>query len=214
MRLVLLGAPGSGKGTQANYLVRDLAIPHISTGDILREAAKNGTPLGLQAKTFMERGALVPDGLMLDLVRERLSQPDAARGFLLDGFPRTVAQADGLDRIMADAGARLDRVISLDVDPGELVRRLTARWSCPKCGAIYNLISQPPQQAGVCDACGTALEQRKDDRRETVDNRLQVYATQTAPLIEYYAERGLLLTVDGGQAPEAVYGSFKGRLRA
>lgn len=214
MRLVLLGAPGSGKGTQANFLVRDLGIPHISTGDILREAAKNGTPLGLQAKGYMEQGALVPDALMLDLVRERLAQPDAARGFLLDGFPRTVAQADGLDRILGEAGARLDRVISLDVPAAELVRRLTARWSCPRCGAIFNLISQPPRVAGICDACGTALEQRKDDRRETVENRLQVYASQTAPLIEYYGGRGLLLTADGGQAPEAVYGSFKGRLRA
>jgi len=214
MRLVLLGAPGSGKGTQAAHLARDLAIPHISTGDILRESVKRGAQLGLSAKAFMDRGALVPDDVMLGLVRERLSQADASPGFLLDGFPRTVAQADGLDRILEAAGARLDRVISLEVAASELVRRLTARWSCPKCGAIFNLISQPPRLVGICDACNAALEQRQDDRRETVENRLRIYADQTAPLIEYYRGRGLLLTVDGGQAPEAVYGSFKGRLRA
>jgi adenylate kinase len=214
MRIILLGAPGSGKGTQANYLVKDFAIPHISTGDILREAARNGTPLGLKATTFMTQGALVPDELMLDLVRERLAQPDAQNGFLLDGFPRTVAQADGLDRILVGQGAKLDRVISLDVAAHELIKRLTARWSCAKCGAIYNLISQPPRLVGICDACGTALEQRPDDRRETVENRLRVYENQTAPLRQYYDAQKVLLPVEGNQAPEQVYRSLKEKLSA
>ncbi|MDI6740017.1 MAG: adenylate kinase [Candidatus Edwardsbacteria bacterium] len=212
MRLVLLGAPGSGKGTQANYLAKDFAIPHISTGDILREAVRNGTALGLKAKTCMEQGALVPDGLMLDLVRERLAQPDAQKGFLLDGFPRTVAQADGLDQILGALRQRLDTVISLEVESGELIKRLTARWSCPKCGAIFNLISQPPRLIGICDACGTALEQRPDDRRETVENRLKVYESQTAPLKAYYGAKGWLLSAPGDQAPESVYRSLKEKL--
>ena len=214
MRLVLLGAPGSGKGTQANFLVQDLAIPHISTGDILREAAKNGTPLGLQAKGYMEQGALVPDDLMMELIKQRLSQPDAQKGFLLDGFPRTVAQADGLNDILGAIGSSLDRVISLEVPGNELIKRLTARWSCPKCGAIYNLISQPPRLVGICDACGTALEQRPDDKRETVENRLRVYQAQTAPLIQYYRAKGWLLTVAGDQEPDQVYRSFKDQLTA
>lgn len=214
MRFVLLGAPGSGKGTQANYLVKEFSIPHISTGDILREADRNGTPLGRKAKAFMEQGALVPDDLVLDLVRERMAQPDAQDGFLLDGFPRTVAQADGLDQILTGLRQKLDYVVSLDVAEHELIRRLTARWSCPKCGAIYNLISQPPKLVGICDACGTALEQRPDDRRETVENRLKVYESQTAPLRQYYAAKQLLLPVDGAQAPELVYRSFKETLSA
>jgi adenylate kinase len=214
MRLVLLGAPGSGKGTQANFLVQDFAIPHISTGDILREAAKNGTPLGLKAKGYMEQGALVPDDLMMELIKQRLSQPDAQKGFLLDGFPRTVAQADGLNDILKAIGTKLDRVISLEVPGNELIKRLTARWSCPKCGAIFNLISQPPKLVGICDACGSALEQRPDDKRETVENRLRVYEAQTAPLIQYYRTKGWLLAVAGDQAPDQVYRSFKEKLTA
>jgi len=212
MRLVLLGAPGSGKGTQANFLVGDFAIPHISTGDILREAAKNGTPLGLKAKGYMEQGALVPDDLMMALIKDRLSQPDAQQGFLLDGFPRTVAQADGLNAILDGMGTKLDKVISLEVPAASLIRRLTARWSCPTCGAIFNLISQPPKLVGVCDACGTALEQRPDDKRETVENRLKVYEAQTAPLKQYYGAKGWLLTANGDQAPDQVYRSFKAQL--
>ena len=212
MRLVLLGAPGSGKGTQANFLVQDFAIPHISTGDILREAAKNGTPLGLKAKGYMEQGALVPDELMMELIKQRLSQPDAQQGFLLDGFPRTVAQADGLNAILGGLGRKLDRVISLEVPAASLIKRLTARWSCPKCGAIFNLISQPPRLVGICDACGAALEQRPDDKRETVENRLKVYEAQTAPLKQYYSAKGWLLTVNGDQAPDQVYRSFKAQL--
>lgn len=213
MRLILFGAPGSGKGTQAKMAGQELGVPHISTGDILRQAVKEGTPLGLKAKSYMDSGALVPDGLMLDLIRERLGQNDASKGFLLDGFPRTVAQAEGLERLLSELGVKIDAVISLDVDHEELVRRLTSRRMCPKCGAIYNLISQPPRTEGICDACGSALEQRADDRRSTVENRLAVYREQTAPVMEYYRFRGLLKPVDGSKAPDEVYRSFKSALQ-
>lgn len=192
---------------------QELGVPHISTGDILRQAVKEGTPLGLKAKSYMDSGALVPDGLMLDLIRERLGQNDASKGFLLDGFPRTVAQAEGLERLLSELGVKIDAVISLDVDHEELVRRLTSRRMCPKCGAIYNLISQPPRTEGICDACGSALEQRADDRRSTVENRLAVYREQTAPVMEYYRSRGLLKPVDGSKAPDEVYRSFKSALQ-
>lgn len=212
MRLILFGAPGSGKGTQANLAGRDLGVPHVSTGDILRQSVKDGTPLGLKAKAFMDSGALVPDELMLELIGERLSRPDAAAGFLLDGFPRTVPQAEGLDGLLARLGTGLDAVVSLEVDPEELVRRLTSRRTCPKCRAIYNLIFQPPRSEGVCDACGGALEQRVDDQRSTVENRLRVYQQQTAPVVDYYRARGLLRPVDGSRSPEEVQRSFKAAL--
>jgi adenylate kinase len=212
MKLILFGAPGSGKGTQAKMAGQELGVPHISTGDILRQSVKDGTPLGLKAKSFMDSGALVPDDLMLDLIRERLGRPDAAKGFLLDGFPRTVAQAEGLDRLLSGLGMKIDAVISLEVDTEELVRRLTSRRMCPKCGAIYNLISQPPRAEGICDACGSALEQRADDRRSTVENRLAVYREQTSPVMDYYRSQGLLAPVDGSKSPEEVYRSFKSAL--
>lgn len=212
MRLILFGAPGSGKGTQAKLAGQELGVPHISTGDILRQSVKEGTPLGLKAKSFMDSGALVPDDLMLDLIRERLGWPDASRGFLLDGFPRTVAQAEGLDRLLAGLGMKIDAVISLEVDAEELVLRLTSRRMCPKCGAIYNQISQPPRAEGICDACGSALEQRADDRRSTVENRLAVYREQTSPVMDYYRSQGLLKPVDGSKSPEEVYRSFKSAL--
>lgn len=212
MKLILFGAPGSGKGTQAKLAGQELGVPHISTGDILRQSVKEGTPLGLKAKSFMDSGALVPDDLMLDLIRERLGRPDASRGFLLDGFPRTVAQAEGLDRLLAGLGMKIDAVISLEVDAEELVLRLTSRRMCPKCGAIYNQISQPPRAEGICDACGSALEQRADDRRSTVENRLAVYREQTSPVMDYYRSQGLLKPVDGSKSPEEVYRSFKSAL--
>ncbi len=209
MRLILFGAPGSGKGTQAKRAGQELGVPHISTGDILRQSVKEGTPLGLEAKAFMDSGALVPDQLILDLIRERLVQPDAKGGFLLDGFPRTVAQAEGLDRLLSGLGMKIDAVISLEVEAEELVRRLTSRRICPRCGAIYNQISQPPRTEGICDHCGSALEQRADDRRSTVENRLAVYREQTSPVMDYYRSQGSLKFIDGSRSPEEVYRSFK-----
>lgn len=209
MRIVLFGAPGSGKGTQAAYIVRDYGIPHISTGDMLREAARNGTDVGLRAKSFMDRGALVPDELMIEVVAQRLGKEDAARGFLLDGFPRTVEQAQKLDMMLEARSSQLDAVLWLEVDDSELVRRLTARRICTGCGAIYNVLFQTPKQAGKCDKCNSVLEQRVDDQQATAEKRLIVYQQQTAPLKGYYESRGILRKLDGSKKPEAVYGSLK-----
>ncbi|HBE74255.1 MAG TPA: adenylate kinase [candidate division Zixibacteria bacterium] len=212
MRLILFGAPGSGKGTQAKLAGQELGIPHVSTGDILRQSVKDGNPLGLKARAFMDSGALVPDDLILDMIGGRLGRPDAAAGFLLDGFPRTVAQAEGLEALLSGLGLEIDAVISLEVDPEELIRRLTARRLCPKCGAIFNLAFQPPKTEGVCDACGAPLEQRADDQRATVENRLRVYQQQTSPVMDFYRTRGLLKPVDGSRSPEEVYRSFQAAL--
>ncbi len=209
MRLILFGAPGSGKGTQAKMAGEELGVPHISTGDILRQSVKEGTALGLKAKGFMDSGALVPDGLILDMIAERLSRDDARGGFMLDGFPRTVAQAEGLDSLLKRCGQDIDAVVSLEVEPEELIKRLTSRRTCAGCGAIYNLIFQPPKAEGACDLCGGRLEQRADDQRATVENRLRVYREQTAPVMDYYRSRGLLRPVDGSRSPEEVYRSFK-----
>jgi adenylate kinase len=199
MRLVLVGAPGCGKGTHSAWMVAEYEIPQISTGDILREAVAKGTPLGREAKAFMDSGGLVPDALILDLMRERLAQPDAERGFILDGFPRTIPQAEGLDRLLTERGERLDRVIKIDLARDELVRRLTSRRVCPGCKAVYNVSFRPPRVAGVCDACGGKIVQRDDDTEATVLKRLGVYDAQTAPLVRYYTERDLLGAVDGNQ---------------
>ena len=214
MRIILFGAPGSGKGTQATFIARDFGIPHISTGDMLREAAKNGTSVGLNAKSFMDRGALVPDDVMLEVIAERLDQSDAQNGFLLDGFPRTEDQAEKLDRILKNRRSQIDLVLWLEVDFPELVKRLTARRICPSCGAIHNLVSQAPRVPGKCDKCGSALEQRVDDREQTVEKRLNVYQQQTSPIKNYYLSRGILKTIDGGQTPDLVYGSLKALLPA
>jgi adenylate kinase len=199
MRLVLVGAPGCGKGTHSAWMVAEYGIPQISTGDILREAVANDTLLGREARTFMDSGGLVPDALILDIMRERLTQPDAGRGFILDGFPRTIPQAEGLDRLLTERGERLDRVIKIDVERNELVRRLTSRRVCPGCKAVYNVSFRPPRVAGVCDACGAAIVQRDDDTEATVLKRLGVYDAQTAPLVSYYTQRSLLGAVDGNQ---------------
>jgi adenylate kinase len=204
MRLVLLGAPGCGKGTHSAWMIEALNVPQISTGDILRDSVAKGTELGQQAKTFMDSGQLVPDEVILGLVRDRLGQPDATRGFILDGFPRTIPQAEGLGTILSGRGEALDRVIKLEVDRAELVRRLTARRVCPGCRAVYNLDFRPPRRPGVCDACGTELVQRDDDREATVVRRLGVYEQQTAPLVEYYRQRGLLTAVDGNHGYASV----------
>ncbi len=204
-RLVLLGPPGAGKGTQASYLAERYGVAHIATGDILREAKAAGTPLGLLAKGYMDRGELVPDDVVIGLVRERLEQPTIReKGFLLDGFPRTVAQAEALDALLTDLGRPLEAVLNLRVDPDLLTRRLTLRRSCPACGAVYHLENRPPKVEGRCDACGGALVRRPDDAEETVRARLAVYIRQTEPLIAYYAERGLLREIDGEQPIAAV----------
>lgn len=203
MRVVFLGAPGVGKGTQADRLAARFRYPKVSTGDILREAVGNRTPLGLQAKACMDEGKLVSDGIVVGIVREKLAQPDCARGFFLDGFPRTVAQAEELDSLLRSRGQRLDRVVNVLVPREQVVRRLTGRRSCPSCKAVYHIEFAPPRQAGVCDRCGAGLVQRSDDRRETVEARLAVYEQETAPLIDYYRKQDLLSDLDGaGQVDE------------
>jgi len=199
MKLILLGPPGAGKGTQAKMLTEKFSIPQISTGDILRAAVKAGTPMGRKAKEFMDAGGLVPDEVVVGIVRDRLQEADCKNGFILDGFPRTVAQADALQTSLEEMGKGLDRVISLAVDAEALVERLTGRRTCKQCGRGYHVTFDPPRQAGVCDACGGDLFQRDDDREETIRKRLQVYEDQTAPLISYYRQAGVLMELDGMQ---------------
>jgi adenylate kinase len=204
LRLVLLGPPGVGKGTQAASLEKRTGIPHISTGEILREAMRGGAPLGVEVRASVERGELVPDDLVAALVEERLDRPEAARGFLLDGFPRTVAQADRLDRMLAERGLTLDGVVNLSVPEPEIIDRLTGRRVCGSCGTPYHVRYSPPRVEGMCDKCGGALRTRSDDTRAAITERLRVYHEQTAPLIARYQEAGLLLTVDGRGRPDEV----------
>ena len=205
MRLVLLGAPGSGKGTQAQRMQARHGVPQVSTGDLLREAVAAGTPLGRAAKTVMDAGQLVADDIMLGIIRERLAKPDAARGFILDGFPRTIAQADGLAGQLADLGLTLDAVVLLDVDPEVLLRRMAGRRSCRRCGRVFHLESNPPKPGETCaDGKPHDLFQRPDDNEQTVRERLAVYAERTRPLIEYYAKKGMLKRVDADGTLEAV----------
>ncbi len=196
MRLVLLGAPGSGKGTMATDLVREFAIPHISTGDIFRQNIKAGTPLGLEANSYIQQGALVPDAVTIAMVADRLAQADCQAGFLLDGFPRTVAQAEALDRILDQQQMPLQAVIDLQVSDESVLERLGGRMVCPGCGKTYNLSSLAPRVAGICDACGTALIQREDDKPETIRKRLANYYAQTLPVSRYYQEKGLLTAIN------------------
>ncbi len=196
MRLVLVGPPGAGKGTQAQFIAAHASISKISTGDIFRTNVSQHTPLGLEARKFMDAGDLVPDEITIGMVRDRLAEDDAAGGFLLDGFPRTVPQAQVLDEILAAMASRLDIVVELVVDDDEVVRRLSGRRTCRTCGHVWHLDFDPPSREGVCDRCGGELFQRDDDRPDTVRHRLEVYADQTAPLIAYYAERGLLVGLD------------------
>ncbi|MGD9847954.1 MAG: adenylate kinase [Desulfuromonas sp.] len=214
MKLILLGPPGAGKGTQAQMLMERYGIPQISTGDMLRAAVKNGTPMGLKAKACMDAGALVPDAVVVGIVEERLRQPDCGAGFILDGFPRTLPQADALQATLVALGKELDAVVSLEVDVDALVERLVGRRSCPSCGAGYHVRFDPPRQEGVCDRCGAGLIQREDDQETTIRKRMEVYRQQTAPLVDYYGKAGLLRSVDGmlpitqvGQALLAVLGS-------
>ncbi len=209
MKIILMGPPGAGKGTQAEKLVELYQIPHISTGDMFRKAQKDGTELGLKAKSYMEQGQLVPDEVTVGIVKERLAEDDCKNGFLLDGFPRTVQQADALDGILKELGMALDRVINIEVDKGLLVDRLTGRRVCRSCGATFHVINKAPKVEGVCDKCGGELYQRNDDKVETVSNRLDVYAAQTAPLIEYYQSKDIMSSVDGSKSMEDVLANIR-----
>ena len=197
MNLILLGPPGCGKGTQAKILIDTYHIPQISTGDILREAIKKESPLGIEAKTHMDQGSLVPDHLVIKIIEERLKQTDCNRGFILDGFPRTVAQAEALDTTLSEMGSKLEYVFSIEVDDEELIRRLTGRRVCRKCGESYHIEFNPPRQDGLCDSCQGELYQRDDDKEETIKNRLKVYQDQTSPLINFYQRKKVLHSVDG-----------------
>jgi adenylate kinase len=206
MRLILLGAPGVGKGTQANRLTEKFGIPHISTGDILRKEIQDETPLGIQARDILAEGKLVTDDLILELVEDRLKQPDAQAGFLLDGFPRTTPQAVGLDGLLDRLDAALDAIIALGVENEVLLRRLAARRICPNCSAVYNLVVNPPQEMDTCDHCGNhGLVQRDDDNPETIKKRLAMYQKHTLPLLSYYRPGGHLLEIDGDGPVETVY---------
>ena len=204
MRLIFLGPPGAGKGTQAKALAREWGVPQVSTGEMLRDAVKAGTPLGREAQRVMESGGLVSDDVMVGIIAERLRQPDAARGFILDGFPRTIAQAEALNRLLKDLGQGLDAVVYFDVPEAELIRRLTGRRLCRQCQTAYHLVSAPPRREGICDRCGGELYQRDDDSEPTVRHRLEVYARQTAPLLDYYRGRSLLTTVKADGDVESI----------
>lgn len=204
MRAILMGPPGAGKGTQAAVLVERMQIPHISTGDMFRAAIKAGTPLGLKAKEYLDSGALVPDEVTIGIVEDRLREADSAHGFILDGFPRTTAQADALERLLDKLNFPLNGVLNFVVDENVLLERLTGRRICRQCGATYHMVFAPPVQSGQCDKCGGELYQRSDDTLETAQNRLAVYQNQTAPLIAYYQERGLLREIQGDQGIDQV----------
>lgn len=207
-KAVFLGAPGAGKGTQAKELARVHDILHISTGDMLREEVSKGTPLGLQARQYMDAGKLVPDEVMIQMVAERIGRPDVPQAWILDGFPRTLPQAESLDRTLDAAGQGLSHVVFFQVPEEVLVQRLTSRWTCSDCGAIWNSLFKPPRQEGVCDLCGGKLSQRSDDRPEAVSQRLTVYSSQTEPLLGYYRDRGVLVEVDANRPLEEVQQSL------
>jgi adenylate kinase len=209
VRVIFLGPPGAGKGTQARRLAVEWGVPHVATGDMLREAAQKGTRLGLEAKRYMDTGALVPDDVVIGLVDERLGQADAARGWVLDGFPRTVAQAEALHRLLHDKGVELDRVIFFQVSREELLRRLTGRRVCRECGTAFHLVFNPSATAGRCDRCGGPLYQREDDAESAVARRLEVYATQTAPLLDHYRRRHILTEVPGEGKVEEVTAAIR-----
>lgn len=210
--LILLGPPGAGKGTQASRIVAEYGIPHISTGDILRTAVKNQTQLGLEAKKYMDAGDLVPDSVVIGLVKDRLQEKDTAKGFLMDGFPRTIPQAEALDRALDELGRAVTKTVVILVDEEELVKRLTGRRICRECQTPFHVMFNPPAEEGVCDRCGGELYQRDDDTEATVRNRLEVYRNQTEPLIDYYDGQGVVARVDGAKAPDEVYEEIRAAL--
>jgi adenylate kinase len=205
MRLILIGPPGAGKGTQAKMLKEKFQIPQISTGDILRQAVKENTELGVRAKIIMDAGRLVPDDVVIDLIRERIRQADCKAGFILDGFPRNITQAEKLSETLLEMDLKIDKVIDLEVNAEEVVNRLTGRSTCPECGAMFHHLSRPPKVSGVCDSCKGKLEQRPDDNRETIHERLKVYMESTAPLKEFYQKRGYLKMVEAKGSVEEIF---------
>ena len=204
MKIIMLGAPGAGKGTQADVIADKYHIPHISTGDIFRANIKNGTELGKKAKAFMDKGELVPDELTVELLLDRVKNDDCKDGYVLDGFPRTIPQAEVLDSELAKLGEKVDFAINVDVPDESIIERMSGRRSCPTCGAIYHILYIKPEQEDVCDKCGSSLVQREDDREDTVRNRLKVYHDQTTPLIAFYENKGVLRGVDGTRDMEQV----------
>lgn len=205
MRLILLGPPGAGKGTQASAIVKRYNIPHISTGDIFRMNIRENTPLGKEVKSYLDDGILVPDELVVDIVKDRLKKSDCANGFILDGYPRTINQAEVLDKELAKMGTKLDAVINIFLDVQLLIERAVGRRLCKNCGATYHIKFHPPKQDGICDICGGELYQRDDDKEETVKKRIEVYLTQTKPLIEYYKDKDILVNIDGAQSIEDTF---------
>lgn len=197
MKIIMLGAPGAGKGTQAKMIADKYGVPHVSTGDIFRENIKNGTELGMEAKKYMDQGLLVPDELTVKILLDRVSQPDCKNGYVLDGFPRTIPQAEVLDKALAELGESIDYAIDVDVPDENIVKRMSGRRACISCGATYHVVHVPPKKEGICDRCGSELILRDDDKPETVKNRLDVYHKQTQPLIDFYTKKGVLKTVDG-----------------
>lgn len=213
MNIVLMGLPGAGKGTQAEKIVDQFHIPHISTGDMFRNAIKEGTKMGLEAKSFMDKGLLVPDEVVIGIVKDRLGKADCEKGFLLDGFPRTATQAEALDKLLAELNKEIDSVIYIEVDQERLMNRLTGRRICRECGATYHVIFNPPKVEGICDKCGGELYQRDDDKEETVATRLDVNFKQTEPLLTYYQSKNVLKRIDGTQEINEVFDSIEKILR-
>ena len=214
MKIIMLGAPGAGKGTQAQMIADKYNIPHISTGDIFRANIKNGTELGKKAKEFMDKGLLVPDELTVELLLDRVANEDCKDGYVLDGFPRTIPQADVLDKELTKLGDKVDFAVNVDVPDENIVRRMSGRRACLKCGATYHIEHIPPKTEGICDKCGSELVQREDDKPETVQNRLSVYHEQTQPLIEYYDKKNILKTVDGTKDMQEVFNDIVNILNA
>lgn len=204
MNAILLGAPGAGKGTQAVVLAKEKALAHIASGDLFRQAQNSGTELGKLVKSYMEKGELVPDEVTIKMILERIAAPDCAKGFLLDGFPRTIAQAEALDKALSTQKKKIDKVVYIKVPDEDLIKRLSGRWICKNCQAPYHMVDAPPKVAGKCDRCGGPLYQRADDNEQTVRNRLKVYMTQTSPLIDYYKKAKKLVEVNGAQSVDAV----------
>ena len=205
MKIIMLGAPGAGKGTQAHMIAEKYHLPHVSTGDIFRANIKNGTELGKEAKGYMDRGELVPDELTVRILLDRVAQEDCKNGYILDGFPRNIPQAEVLEKELEKLGEKIDAAIDMEVPDESIIRRMSGRRACSSCGATYHIVNVPPKKEGICDVCGEALSLRDDDKEETVQKRLDVYHEQTQPLIEFYTKKGILKTVDGTQDMMSVF---------